>query len=151
MCNKRINSLGLRNRRRDCRKHSYTFSDAAMRRDIYALRQKYNVFCIYIRKRSYIQVLHGCRQTVLWNVRQCQATVATPTSSWESTLEEQRTFNLKGGRGWRQIIMAFMGWAIHVLQWRLQRVATAWARANPGKAVGVRNVRCNSRTWSRNR
>ena len=36
-----------------------------------------------------------------------------------------------GGRGRRQVIMAFMTWATHVLQWVVQREAKPQGHANP--------------------
>jgi len=53
------------------------------------------------------------------------------------------------GRG--QVVMAFINWATHVLQWLWQRGAKMRIGANLWKAILVRIVGCNSSTWSRNR
>ena len=44
----------------------------------------------------------------------------------------------------RQVIMALMGRATHVLQWPVQRVANSREEANPRKPVVVRIGVCNS-------
>ena len=100
------------------------------------------------------QVVHGCRQLVSWDVGLSPATSATPIPSsqhfgWALCGDCQ---GQPGGRwGWRQIIMPLMAWATHVLQWRKQREAESWGRANPKNNVSVRIVVCNSTTWSWNR
>ena len=49
-----------------------------------------------------------------------------------------------GGRwGRRQVIMPFMPWAAHVLQWPVQRAARPRGRANPSKPAPVRIGGCN--------
>ena len=80
-----------------------------------------------------IQALHGCRQFVAWAVGLSPRTNATLL-----TCITQRCVILldcqwhTGGRwGWRQVRMALMGWATHVLQWRKQKVAIWWHGANP--------------------
>ena len=58
-----------------------------------------------------------------------------------------RTAAQAGGRwGRRQVIMAFMSWATHVLQWVVQRVAKPQGGANPRKPPSVQIVGCNSPT-----
>ena len=80
-----------------------------------------------------IQALHGCRQFVAWAVGLSPRTNATLL-----TCITQRCVILldcqwhTGGRwGWRQVRMALMGWATHVLQWRTQRDARWQHGANP--------------------
>ncbi len=46
--------------------------------------------------------------------------------------------------GMTQVIMALMGWATHVLQWPVQRVANPRGGANLTKPVVVRIAVCNS-------
>ena len=69
-----------------------------------------------------IQALHGCRQFVAWAVGLSPRTNATlgffALNHWTNCLWD------KGGRrGWRQVRMALMGWATHVLQWWCQKDA----------------------------
>ncbi len=46
--------------------------------------------------------------------------------------------------GIRQVIMPLMGWASHVLQWAIQRVAIPRGGANLRKSFLVRIAVCNS-------
>ena len=69
-----------------------------------------------------IQALHGCRQFVAWAVGLSPRTNATlgffALNHWTNCLWD------KGGRrGWRQVRMALMNWATHVLQWWCQKDA----------------------------
>ena len=47
----------------------------------------------------------------------------------------------RGRRGRRQVIMALMSWATHMLQWRIQRVANSREVANPIKVRLSSNCR----------
>ena len=58
-----------------------------------------------------IQVLHGCRKFVLWGVKLILINERDPHLYLSIIIQKNYRF-----RGWRQVIMAFMDWAIHVLQ-----------------------------------
>lgn len=82
------------------------------------------------------QVLHGCRKSVLRNVRLIPLTDVTLYFNYVILKNElnfviivswsHRLLIIGGRWGTSQIFMALMSWAIHVLHWLLQWEAKKW-------------------------
>ncbi len=96
-----------------------------------------------------VQVMHGCRQLVSWDVGLSPETSATLVTSCQRIMPGTLVRLLVNSRrkaGIRQVIMSLMPRATHMLQWEVQRVAKPQGGANLKKPSPVRIVVCNSTT-----